>query len=423
MPRNAEVTRQWKLLRTIEASRVGKTIDELSEIGGVCTRTIRRDLVALQEAGFSLYDDHEGLDGKVRWRLDGHPFRALQETSFTVAELAALYFSRALLEGSVEQAFRDDLKSAFDRLDAALSPRTREFLARLPSVLLAKPRQAAKDGEDGDLAKQLVEAALDRRKIAIRYHSFSSRRIKEYELEPYRLVYGNGALYLIAYVPAYGQMRTFATKRIKKLTVLEEVFSPAHPVPADPFSNSLGISEGTPERVEIEFAERVAPYIKEREWHRSQKITPQADGSVLLSLDVCVDWALTSWILGFGPFARVVHPQTLAERILDEIEEARELYAPRLAFSADYADGRSTADYADSRRFAWDGTADYADSRRLAPDGTADYADSRRLAPDGTAGHADSRRLPLEGTADQMDSRKAEPVLRFKRRGAKREPA
>ena len=52
----------------------------------------------------------------------------------------------------------------------------------------------------------------------------------------------------------------------------------------------------------------------------------------MLSLDVCNDWALRSWILGFGPLARVVSPPELASQILDEINRARSHYVPGLDF-------------------------------------------------------------------------------------------
>ena len=52
MPRNAEVIRQWTILREIERARAGGvTIDELAALCDVTTRTIRRDLQALEEAG------------------------------------------------------------------------------------------------------------------------------------------------------------------------------------------------------------------------------------------------------------------------------------------------------------------------------------------------------------------------------------
>jgi hypothetical protein len=176
-------------------------------------------------------------------------------------------------------------------------------------------RQWRDTAEHHDMVARLVEATLNHRKAAIRYHSFSSRRTKDYEIEPYRLAYGQGGLYLFAYVPEYGQMRTFAIERIKTLSLSEERFDPGREI-SGVFDHSIGIHQGEPQRIEIEFASSVAPYIQERLWHPSQKMASASDGSVLLTLNVCADWALESWILSFGPSARVLHPLALAKRIL-----------------------------------------------------------------------------------------------------------
>jgi predicted DNA-binding transcriptional regulator YafY len=42
---------------------------------------------------------------------------------------------------------------------------------------------------------------------------------------------------------------------------------------------------------------------------------------------VCNDWALRSWILSFGPLARVLSPAHLAAQIKDEIDRASNRYA------------------------------------------------------------------------------------------------
>src|SRR5690348_17377106 len=94
--RNAEVIRQWQILREIEARRAGVTIHELARQVKVSTRTIRRDLQALQEAGFAVFDEGEEHETK-RWRLNAQPFRSL-EAGLSVADVAALYLSRSLVE-------------------------------------------------------------------------------------------------------------------------------------------------------------------------------------------------------------------------------------------------------------------------------------------------------------------------------------
>jgi predicted DNA-binding transcriptional regulator YafY len=322
--RNAEVIRQWSILRDLESSR-RLTIDDLAERTGVTTRTIRRDLEALQTAGFPLYD--ELIDGKRYWMLEQRAFKRLDDTGFTLAELSALYFSRTLVECLASTPFQHDVATAFDKLAAALTPGMRQFLDRLPLVIQAKGRSApARDQRrEREHLSRLLDATLHHRRVRMKYFSLSSGREKDYVIEPYRLVYAETGLYLFAFVPEYGEMRTFGVERIRGVSLLEERFTPS-PVAQDSFAHSIGVNDGPPEHVEVAFDARIAPYVRERTWHPSQSTTERDDGSVVVALDVCNDWALRSWIIGFGPLARVVSPPELARQIRDEIEQARALY-------------------------------------------------------------------------------------------------
>jgi predicted DNA-binding transcriptional regulator YafY len=345
MPRNAEVIRQWTILKELEASR-RSTIDDLAELTGVTTRTIRRDLEALQSAGFPLFD--EVHDGKKYWTMEPKAFRRLEDTGFTVAELSALYFSRSLVECLAATPFQDDVRRAFEKLAGALTPGMKQFLDRLPLVMQTKAepgsqpapsdsRSRGAEGAAGDedlgaasqrsaRVSQLLDATLHHRRVNVRYHSFSSSREKDYLLEPYRLVFAQGGLYVIAHVPEYGQMRTFAVERILSLSLTAERFEPQE-LAEDAFAHSLGVNQGPPERIEIAFEPGIARYVKERVWHASQEAREQPDGSLTLVLHVCNDFALRSWILGFGPAARVVSPPALAAQIKDEADRVRALYA------------------------------------------------------------------------------------------------
>jgi predicted DNA-binding transcriptional regulator YafY len=336
--RNAEVIRQWAILRDLESSR-RVTIDELAGRTGVSTRTIRRDLEALQSAGFPLFD--EVHDGKKYWTLEQRAFRRLDDTGFTLAEMTALYFSRSLVECLAATPFQRDVRSAFDKLAAALTPGMRQFLDRLPLVMQAKAEPGTQSLMDDPATPatasrqsaprsarvaQLLDATLNHRRTVMRYHSFSSNREKEYLIEPYRLVFAQGGLYVVAFVPEYTQLRTFAMERIQSLSVTEERFEPID-LPTDAFAHSLGVNQGPPERVEVVFEPRIARYVRERVWHSSQQTEEAPDGTLTLTLNVCNDWALRCWILGFGPLARVLSPPELVRQILDEADRTRLQYA------------------------------------------------------------------------------------------------
>src|SRR6476661_4463268 len=182
MPRNAEVVRQWTILREIEEARGGGvTIDELASTCGVTTRTIRRDLQALEEAGFPLYDDRSRDDGRTRWMVNGQAFKGLS-AGLTVSKLCALYFSRTLLESLSGTPFRDDVESAFEKLSSVLTPHMRRFLDQLPRVIATKadPMRRHDNPRQQQFIARALEATLHLRQARLTYHSKASDRTKVY---------------------------------------------------------------------------------------------------------------------------------------------------------------------------------------------------------------------------------------------------
>ncbi len=114
---------------------------------------------------------------------------------------------------------------------------------------------------------------------------------------------------------------------MRSLSVTDDRFEPQE-LDEDAFAHSLGVHQGTPpQRIEIAFDPRIAPYVKERLWHDSQELHDQPGGGVRLVLQVSNDRALKSWVLGFGPLARVISPPELVAEILEEIESAKALYS------------------------------------------------------------------------------------------------
>ena len=329
MARSSEVVRQWEILRAIDGVRHGIGIAKLASELGVHARTVRRDLDALARAGFPLYDDK--VNGSSMWKLRTRPFRGLEDMGLGLMELCALYFSRTLLCALGGTPFVDETERAFAKIERALPPGCRRFLDELPRMLKAKPRGRKKSDDDRRLREVLgraLDATLLRRRATMRYASASSRETKDYLVDAQRIVYADGGIYLMAWVPAYAAMRTFAAERIETFGLTDEKFMP-RPLPLEPFGDSLGVYTGVPEAIVLEFDAAVAPFVREREWHRSQAIEDRADGKVVLTLTVCNDYALRSWVLGFGPDVRVVSPSALAEAIYEAADRTRRRY-PRL---------------------------------------------------------------------------------------------
>ncbi len=329
--RNAEVIRQWKILRTIEKGRFISSA-KLAAEHGVTERTIRRDVEALQEAGFPLYDDR--ADGKKVWRLvEGYQQKLAQ--GFTLSELAALYFSRNMLSFLGGAPFGQDLESAFAKIREALPQKSLPFLTRIQDLFSARPDPWKDYSKKQDVIASLIDAILHQRQATIAYYSFNSRRTKSYEIDPYRLVYYRGGLYLYARAHEYGEVRTFAVERVQQVEVQESGFEiPADFSPSDYARSAFGIIGGRAQTIELLFDAEIASYVRERSWHESQTLTDESDGAVRLTLEVAPSFDLKSWIKGFLPHVKVVRPVSLRDDL------ARELDAARAAFPTPVAGGR-----------------------------------------------------------------------------------
>src|SRR4029077_7059205 len=180
----------------------------------------------------------------------------------------ALYLSRNLLESVVGSPFQRDLTLAFTRLEKMLAPRMRRVFDRLPQVLAAKPGPRSRGADvTADIVARLLDATLHYRVATMRYTSVSSARTKDYVVHPYRLAFAQGGLYLLAYVPEYSDVRTFAIDRIASVSLGKQTFAPTRAIPDDVFGNSLDVNTGPPSHVEIAFDKRVAPDVRARVWH------------------------------------------------------------------------------------------------------------------------------------------------------------
>jgi hypothetical protein len=64
-----QLSRTLAILRALQGARLGLSLAMLAREHGTCERTIRRDIEALEAAGFPLMDVMDANTGERRWRL------------------------------------------------------------------------------------------------------------------------------------------------------------------------------------------------------------------------------------------------------------------------------------------------------------------------------------------------------------------
>jgi predicted DNA-binding transcriptional regulator YafY len=317
MPRNDQVTRQWHLLRHLEASH-GATLQELAAaLPADFTRhqrTIRRDLEALEAAGFPLLT--ERVEGRVVWKLlDG--FRRVPALAFSPTELMALTFSRGLLKPLEGTQLQVALDSALAKAAAALPAPGHAYLRQLDGLLAIGLGPHVRYGEHRETIDKLTDAIGRRRTVQMRYFSASRNATTRREVDPYRLWYASGALYLVAHCHLRGEVRLFAVERIRSCTLTDHAYQlPLH-FDLDAYvQDALRVMRGgRPVTVELLFDKPTAAWVKDRTWHPSQECVEEKGGRLRMTLKVAANTELVGWILSFGDGVRVLEPAELCKAV------------------------------------------------------------------------------------------------------------
>lgn len=319
MPRNDQVTRQWHLLRLLESAR-GITLDELRERLPLDytrhARTVRRDLEALEAAGFPLISERR--DGSVRWRLmDGA--RLAPALSFSPTELMALVLSRALLKPLTGTHIQAALESALIKASNLLPPASLDYVQQVQNVFAVGlgPHKTYK--RHRETIDRLAQAIDKHRTVQVRYFSASRGRMTRREIDPYRLWYASGGLYLIGHCYLRNEPRLFAVERIKSVTPTDFPYQiPLH-FDFDAFvEDSLTVMRGRRIEVELEFDKPTAAWVKDRVWHPSQRLTRLSRGRLRMTLSIADTRELVGWILSFGGGVQVVRPESLLAAVVEE---------------------------------------------------------------------------------------------------------
>jgi len=320
MPRNDQAVRQLIILKKLESSRHGLTLEQLADSFGPSTtrhpRTLRRDLDAIESAGYPLLT--ERVDGRTRWKLlEG--VRQAPALRFSPTELMALALSRRLIAPLEGTALHASLVSALSKASTALPPEGLALVQQLEGTFSVGLGPHKRYKHHREIVERVTQAIAEKRRVQMRYDSASRGRVTRREVDPYRLWYASGGLYLIGHCHLRKEPRMFAVERIKSVTPTELPYQiPLH-FDFDAFvEDSLTVMRGPRINVELEFDKATAAWAKDRVWHPSQELKRLQGGKLRITLSVADSRELVGWILSFGGGVKVLRPDALRRAVKEE---------------------------------------------------------------------------------------------------------
>jgi proteasome accessory factor B len=311
MERNAQLARVLAILRDLDRLG-GVDLYELAERHGTTVRTIRRDLQALQEVGLPISEE-PGEGKRKKWRIAyGDQLKKLSsllDASHYLALRLAMGQGGAVHASSSLFASLEDLAA---KIEAAVGERGREKLEQIEACFYSYEKFAYRTAPP-DVLWRLVNAIAEKRLCHVEYAAPFSKASKSYEILPLRLFAHQGAVYLFAHWPRSGNVGTLNLQRLRMLEVLERRGRP--PKDFDPRqweSAAFGIyGGGRQTRYVLRFAPEVAPYIRERLWHPTQRLRDLMGGGVQLEFTCAEGYEVTSWIASWRNHVEAVRPASV----------------------------------------------------------------------------------------------------------------
>jgi predicted DNA-binding transcriptional regulator YafY len=335
MARNEQLVRQHRILQLLEATRFGKTLDEIRAdlvdllgLSSLHERTVRRDIEALQGAGYDIVT--EQLDrGKV-WRM-GRRDRGMHKISATATELIALSIGRDLLYPLVGTSYWQGIESFWNKVREELPDGVFEHYQRYRKSLCVFGTPSRKYERKEGILRTVNRAINEHRRVEIEYQALgrpkSVRRI-----EPYGLAVYQSSIYVVAAAEEITdpdqRMRHWKLDRFEKAAITDDYFKVDPSVDLEQhLGKSIGIfsSEHT-EWVKIRLGTRATGWVREDPWHPQQTLEQIDQQHAMLSVPASHPRELLPKVLALGADAEVLEPASFRDAVKAAIESLASVY-------------------------------------------------------------------------------------------------
>lgn len=315
-----------RVLHIDAAIRSGRypTVRQFCDEFAVAPRTIHADFAFLRDQWRAplVYDRRRGgyAYADAKW--------ALPSVQLSQGELLAFFLSIDLVQHYLGTPFEASLRQAVESLTARLPRQVRVELQQLVGHATFHP--GAPTRTDPALLLALFEAIQKCWPVRIRYFTASRGEESERLIEPYHLHNRLGNWELFAFDHRRREFRSFALSRIRAWradTGARFARDPAFSVEAYTAHGFHSVLTDTAEEIVVRVGAQTAPYVRERDWHPTQRVAEHPDGSLTLRFHTGALAAVHRWVLYYGAGVEVLAPPALRAMLAETAAALTRLYA------------------------------------------------------------------------------------------------
>ncbi|HMA61480.1 MAG TPA: WYL domain-containing protein [bacterium] len=320
-----------RLIRILQILSTGKkiTINELYDRfdRAVSKRTLQRDMLTLSNANIPVMSS-KGEGNQNIWYVSSR-FNSFIPIPLGMHEYLAANILKENLKIFRNTSFDDEVNSLIDKIEQIVPEDIYLELKKAKNGQLFEDYTSGEYDYSsfGDIINKIINAIIEKKKCILDYHVPHRENSRDYHCEPEKMIYYNGVLYVIMYIRKIDKFLLFAVQRIQNIKVLDEAFPDDHDFDETEFRSSrFGMYSDQPRNIKLRFDRQVRHYIEHRDWHHSQKMENDEQGNLIVSLHVGLTPELTSWILSWRYWVKVLQPQELIDKIKDDLHKMNTLY-------------------------------------------------------------------------------------------------
>ena len=327
----AEYSQIERILRIIQILSSGTRLTTAALVrrfdDRVALRTLQRDLNKIASSGIPVRS-RKTTANENEWYLDSS-FRSFIPQTLGLNEYLAAHMLKENLKVFRNTEFSDEVTSLLEKIEQIVPEDV--FLETDdsdPEDLFENYTAGLFDytGYD-EIINAIIQAIVQTKKSLVSYYNAYEQKSKNFYVEPRRIVYFKGGLYLIVYIRRFEKFRLLALQRIRKLKIQDEVYEEEPVFDADRFwKKKFGLFSAENQSVRLKFSSDVRMHIEGRHWHTSQKLSEGDDGSLILDLQVGLSPELISWIFSWNEYVDVLSPPELIETMSKKVNRIKKKY-------------------------------------------------------------------------------------------------
>ncbi len=281
--------------------------EDLAKTFETSKRTIYRDIEALCQAGVPLLS----IPGRGYSLMEGY---FLPPLSFTTDEATMLLLGTEFMAQNFDAQYRAAAHSANRKITSVLPEKLRDDVAYLQKSIrfIAAEQRPTEVMMLQQVRRAIIERVTVRFHYAKRYGQNGQDTQTTREADPYSLVYVTGTWHMTAYCHMRKDIRIFRLDRMDALEVLPKAFvRQAHIIMEEHQGRERNIT------VRVLFDHEIARWVHESRNYYIIAEEETAEG-LLVTLQIRQESDIVQWLLGWGQRVRVLEPDSLRQRLVDE---------------------------------------------------------------------------------------------------------